>query len=119
VRDELMAEHPELAGAVFRAFEEAKDCYVERLCSGAIEAPTTVDRMHLRVAEITGADPLPYGVEPNRGVLEELIDHALAQKILRERPHLDSLFAAVGARDCSELEAGTGPGNGLGTRARD
>ena len=25
----------------------------------------------------------PYGVEPNRGVLEELIDHAVAQRILR------------------------------------
>jgi len=52
--------------------------------------------MHQRVLEITGADPLPYGVEPNRRVLDELIDHALAQKILRRRPDLDELFVPVG-----------------------
>jgi 4,5-dihydroxyphthalate decarboxylase len=95
VRDDLLEAHPELAGAVFRAFEEAKDRYVERLRAGAIESPTAADRMHRRVLEITGADPLPYGVEPNRRVLEELVDHALAQKILRTRPDLDALFARV------------------------
>ena len=49
--------------------------------------------MHERVLEITGADPLPYGIEPNRAVLEELIDHAVSQRILRDRPPLESLFA--------------------------
>jgi 4,5-dihydroxyphthalate decarboxylase len=95
VRDELLEAHPELAGAVFRAFEQAKDSYVEQLRSGAIESPTAVDRMHRRVLEITGEDPLPYGVEQNRRVLEELIGHALAQKILRRRPDIDTLFAPV------------------------
>jgi 4,5-dihydroxyphthalate decarboxylase len=95
VRDELLDRQPGLAGAVFAAFTEAKDRYVERLRAGAIESPTAVDRMHLRVLEITGDDPLPYGVEPNRRVLDELIDHALAQKILRRRPALDALFAGV------------------------
>ena len=95
VKDELLEVHPELAGAVFAAFEAAKDLYVERLRSGAIESPTAADRMHARVLERTGRDPLPYGVEPNRATIEELIDHALAQKILRRRPDVDSLFAAV------------------------
>lgn len=95
VRDELLAEHPELAAALFAAFEQAKDRYVERLRADAIEQPTAVDRMHRRVMEITGGDPLPYGVEPNRRVLEDLIDQALAQRILRERPNLDALFAGV------------------------
>jgi 4,5-dihydroxyphthalate decarboxylase len=96
VRDELLERHPGLAAALFAAFAEAKDRYVERLRGDAIERPTTVDRMHRRVLEITGADPLPYGVEPNRRVLDELIDHAVAQKILRRRPALDELFAPVG-----------------------
>ena len=30
------------------------------------------------------------------GVIYELIDHALAQKILRRRPDLDELFVPVG-----------------------
>jgi 4,5-dihydroxyphthalate decarboxylase len=95
VRDDLLEAHPELAPALFAAFEKAKNRYVDRLGADAIEQSTAVDRMHRRVLEITGSDPLPYGVEPNRAVLEELIDHALAQKILRRRPDVDALFAAV------------------------
>lgn len=84
VRDELL-EEPGLAADVFEAFAAAKRRYVE---SGRLE-PT-----HARVAEITGGDPLPYGIEPNRAALEELVEHALAQRILRRRPSVDDLFAA-------------------------
>ena len=56
---------------VFDAFAESKRLYVERLKAGAIEKPTGVDKVHQRVMEITGGDPLPYGIEPNRKVLEE------------------------------------------------
>jgi 4,5-dihydroxyphthalate decarboxylase len=82
VKDELL-EH---AAAIFAAFEEAKDRYVR---SGELEP------LHARVAEITGGDPLPYGVEPNRAAIEELIEHALRQRILTVRPDVDSLFARV------------------------
>lgn len=84
VRDELLDE-PGLAVDLFEAFVEAKRRYVE---SGRLEP------MHARVAEITGGDPLPYGIEPNRAALEELVEHALAQRILRRRPSVDDLFAA-------------------------
>jgi len=49
--------------------------------------------MYERVLGITGRDPLPYGVEPNRSTIEELIDHAVRQKILTRRPAVESLFA--------------------------
>ena len=42
-----------------------------------------------------GGDPLPYGIEPNRAVVQELIDHALAQRILTRRPTVEELFAPV------------------------
>jgi 4,5-dihydroxyphthalate decarboxylase len=90
VRDELLEAHPDLAGSVFDAFERAKDLYVERLRNGEVEDP-----LYGRVLEITGADPLPYGIEPNRATIEELIDHAVRQKILRRRPAIESLFARV------------------------
>jgi ABC-type nitrate/sulfonate/bicarbonate transport system substrate-binding protein len=96
VKDELLEANPALAPAVFTAFAEAKDQYVDRLRAGAIEAPTATDRMHARVLEITGSDPLPYGVEPNRAVIEELLDHAVSQRILERRPDVDSLFAVAG-----------------------
>jgi len=38
-------------------------------------------------------DPLPYGVEPNRKVVEELIGHALSQRIITHRLNVDELFA--------------------------
>lgn len=40
-----------------------------------------------------GGDPLPYGVEPNRKVLETLIGHATAQGILTRPVSVDAVFA--------------------------
>ncbi len=65
VKDDLLAEHPDLAADIFGAFAEAKRAYLETLKTGQIAQPTAVDKLHQRVMEITG-DPLPYGVEPNR-----------------------------------------------------
>lgn len=93
VKDELLESHPDLAGKVVDAFTEAKNLYVQRLRDDAIDDPTPIDVMHKRVLEITGADPLPYGIEPNRKMIEELIDHAVSQKILARRPEVESLFA--------------------------
>ena len=39
------------------------------------------------------SDPLPYGIEPNRKVLEELLRHALTQKIITQPVSVDELFA--------------------------
>jgi 4,5-dihydroxyphthalate decarboxylase len=94
VKDELLAAHPELGADVFEAFAESKRRYVEKLRSGAIEKPTAMDEMHRRVMEITGKDPLPYGIEPNRGPLEELIASAKEQGIIRRAFEPEELFAA-------------------------
>ena len=92
IKDELLAEHPDLAADVFNTFAEAKRRYVERLKASGIENPTAVDKLHQRVMEITG-DPLPYGIAPNRNVLEELIGHARAQGIVTKPVGIDALFA--------------------------
>lgn len=92
VRDELLATHPGLAPAIFDAFAEAKRIYVERLRSGGIEKPTAVDEMHRRVMEITGRDPLPYGIAPNRKTLEEVIRSALEQGIIARPLPVEELF---------------------------
>jgi 4,5-dihydroxyphthalate decarboxylase len=92
VRDELLEAHPGLAVAVFDAFATAKRRYVERLGAGAIEAPTPTDVMYRRVMEITGEDPLPYGIAPNRPMIEELIAHAVRQRILDRPPAVEELF---------------------------
>ena len=91
VKDDLLEAHPDLAADIFGAFAESKRLYLERLKAGAIDTPTAVDRVHRRVLEITG-DPLPYGIEPNRAVLEELVDHALTQGIITTRVAPEALF---------------------------
>jgi 4,5-dihydroxyphthalate decarboxylase len=47
--------------------------------------------VHQRVKEITG-DPLPYGIAPNRIVLDELIRHSLAQRIITRPVSVEALF---------------------------
>ncbi|MDB5945527.1 MAG: phtD [Ramlibacter sp.] len=93
VRDELLEANPALAADVFEAFAESKRRYVARLTAGEIENPTAVDRMHLRVMEITGRDPLPYGIEPNQPMLGEWIQHCLTQRIITRPVTVDALFA--------------------------
>jgi 4,5-dihydroxyphthalate decarboxylase len=93
VQDELLEAHPDLGACVFEAFAEAKNLYVERLRRGEIEQPTATDRLYKRVLDLTGGDPLPYGIEPNRRTIDRLIDHAVQQRILARRPDVESLFA--------------------------
>ena len=98
VRDDLLRERPDLGPAVFDAFARAKQRYVERLLAGSIASPTAADRTYQRVAEVTGADPLHYGIEPNRAVLEQLLRSAVDQRILQRPVALEDVFAA-GTRD--------------------
>jgi 4,5-dihydroxyphthalate decarboxylase len=95
IRDELLAQHPDLGRRVFDAFAESKQRYVEQLKAGTLPEETKTDRMHRTVMELTGwDDPLPYGIEPNRKVLEELIRSAVDQHILDRAPSLEEMFTA-------------------------
>jgi 4,5-dihydroxyphthalate decarboxylase len=91
VRDEVLDSHPDVAGAVFNAFVESKNLYLERLRKGRIDNLSNVDRLHMRMMDIAG-DPLPYGIASNRVVLENLIAHATAQEILRKPTEIAAVF---------------------------
>ncbi|MCV7286206.1 ABC transporter substrate-binding protein [Mycolicibacterium wolinskyi] len=90
VKDEVLQRYPDVAPALIDAFTEAKQQYVTRLRDG--EITSDADRMYARVLEITGTDPLPYGLEANRAMLEQLIDFALAQRILTKPVDIDEVF---------------------------
>ncbi len=92
VKDELLDDHPALAAEIFEAFAAAKRAYVDRLAAGKVEKPTAIDEMHKRVMDITGKDPLPYGIASNRNVLEEVIQSALEQKIITRPVTVEELF---------------------------
>lgn len=92
VKNELLAKHPDLATDVFEAFAEAKRIYVGKLRNDAIADLNKTDKMYKRVMEVTGEDPLPYGIEPNRENVEKLIEFALSQSIITRRPSFDEIF---------------------------
>jgi 4,5-dihydroxyphthalate decarboxylase len=95
IRDDLLAGHPDLGRRVFDAFARSKQLYVEQLKAGTLAEETKTDRMHRTVMELTGwDDPLPYGIEPNRKVLEELVRSAVDQRILHRAPRLEEMFTA-------------------------
>jgi 4,5-dihydroxyphthalate decarboxylase len=93
VRDAVLEENPDLAVQVFEAFAASKKLYVDDLKAGRIAAPTPIDRVHLAALEVMD-DPLPYGIAPNRKVLEMLMAHAVTQKIVPAAMDIDGLFAA-------------------------
>jgi len=84
VKNDILEAHPDLAADLFNVFVEAKKPYLEN--------PT--DPTHQRVIEITGRDPLPYGVEPNRQMIEAVIQYAQEQEILTRPFSMEELFAA-------------------------
>jgi len=92
IKDDLLAAHPGLAADAFNAFAQSKRVYIDRLKGGKIEKPTAVDEVHRRVMEIAG-DPLPYGIESNRRVLQELIGQAVTQGIIPKPFTVEELFA--------------------------
>lgn len=92
IKDDVLEAHPGVAAAIFDAFAEAKNLYVGRLRDGAIEHPSAVDRLYERVMQMMG-DPLPYGIEPNRAMLDELIRHAVTQGILAASMPAEDVFA--------------------------
>ncbi len=92
IRDEVLDNHPAVSAAIFEAFAAAKGSYVQALRAGTISTPTAIDNMNERVMGIIG-DPLPYGIEPNRLMIDTLISHAIDQGILTTRPKVEDLFA--------------------------
>jgi len=94
VKNELLRTHRDLAADVFNAFSEARRLYVERLAAGRIEQPSGDDVFFRRVMDITG-DPLPYGIEPNRQMLEAVIRQSLEQGIITRPMTVEELFPEI------------------------
>jgi len=92
VRDDVLREHPGVAVAIFDAFAEAKRRYVDALRNDGLTDPSAADRLYGRVMDVL-PDPLPYGVEPNRAMIDEMILHALTQGVIRRTVRAEEVFA--------------------------
>ena len=93
VRNDVLAAHPGVASDLFNAFSEAKRLYIARLAAGVTE--NADDEFFKRVMDVIG-DPLPYGIEPNRLMLEAIISHAVEQGIIPRRVGVEEIFHPEG-----------------------
>jgi 4,5-dihydroxyphthalate decarboxylase len=91
VRDRVLETHPTLGAALFDAFAESKRRYLRELAARAPGGLDATDRFYRRIMDMD-AEPLPYGIEPNRRVLETLVEHALTQRILTRPAPIETLF---------------------------
>ena len=92
VKDEILRSRPDVGHSLFRAFVEAKQPYIDRLAKADPESLAGADRTNWLVAQTTGSDPLPYGLDANRAMLDKLVAYAIVQGILPEAPDLETLF---------------------------
>ena len=90
VKDSVLAEHPWVAKSIFDAFSQAKDEWLARLDSG--EATTATDKKYLKLREIVGHDPMPYGMAANLRTIEALEQTAFKQGLTPRRMTIDELF---------------------------
>jgi 4,5-dihydroxyphthalate decarboxylase len=82
VRNEVLERRPELPGALFAAFVQAKQNYLQRVASGAATGPE--DKRYHKLSELVG-DPLPYGLDENAKSFEALVRYAYIQRLIPRR----------------------------------
>jgi len=93
IRSDVLRATPGLATAVWDAYSGCKTrAYHRRL--GTTLAPWSARHWSETFALFDG-DPLPYGLAPNRRVLERLGAYLCAQGLARTLPPLDTLFIPV------------------------
>ena len=93
VRNDVLEVNPDIAVEIFNAFAEAKRPYVERLRAGILNPASANDGELKAVMDITG-DPLPYGVESNRQMLEAIVRYSVEQGVLTRPFAISELFAS-------------------------
>ena len=97
IRRELHERHPQIAGALYRAFVKAKDAEQAKMrYRGTLRY--MLPWMHAELDDIDavfGGDPWPYGVEPNRPTLEALVRYLEEQGVITKAPRVDELFVSV------------------------
>jgi 4,5-dihydroxyphthalate decarboxylase len=93
VKDQLLEAYPGLAKDIFETFSRAKNLHVSQLLGGQIAEPSKPDQVALKIAEITKKDPMPFGVEPSRAMIEAINQYATEQKIIPRPFKMEEIWA--------------------------
>ncbi len=89
-KDATLESNDGLTSELFDLFNEAKSQYLCSLLSGDATAP--MDRALLKMAEIVGDDPIPYGYESSRKTLETFIGFNVEQGIIPKAVDPEEMF---------------------------
>jgi 4,5-dihydroxyphthalate decarboxylase len=94
IRADVYAEQPWLARSLFKAFSLAKKASDENMYRTNALPYTLPWMIPLieRTRRVMGADPWPYGIEPNRPTLEAFTRHLEEQSLTEGRLAVDDLF---------------------------
>lgn len=97
VRESVYRDHPWVVHSLYKAFVASKAWCLEQMrFSGALRY--TLPWLHAEMEEaerVLGADPWPYGLEPNRTTLETLGRYVVEQGFVDRVLPLEELFAPV------------------------
>ena len=97
MREDLYAEHPWVAEAMFKACEASKKLAVENMrYSGAqrLMLPWLYDEI-AEMQALMGANAWAYGVERNRPLLEAFMQYLVEQAFLEAPTPIEDLFAPI------------------------
>jgi 4,5-dihydroxyphthalate decarboxylase len=95
VRKELVAQHPWLPVAIYKAFEAAKAIALDRLADPSapkVSLPFLEEQI-AAAQQLMGRDYWPYGVAANRATLEAFLAHHHEQGLSQRKLALQELFA--------------------------
>ena len=97
IRKDVYEKHPFLATSLYKALCAAKDHALAKMrYVGALRymLPWMTDDMD-EMEQVFGADPWPYGIEPNRPTLNALVTYLHDQGLIKAPIPIDDLFVPV------------------------
>lgn len=92
IRNDALSRRPSFGEEVCRAYDAAKQYAYHTLQDERMTALPFMRAFVDDMVELCGDDPWPYGLEPNRAVLDKFLQYALAQGLTRRRLTVEELF---------------------------
>ena len=96
MRRQVLDDNPWVARNLYDAFLESKNRSVERLLDPAVSRYPLpwLPAYGRRMADLFGGDPFPYGIEPNRATVGQLLQYAHQQGIAHRPATPEEVFPA-------------------------
>ena len=92
VRGSLAREHPAIVANLYRAFHESKRAAQESLSRDKSRGLLFGNEQLAATCESFADDPFPYGIGPNRAMLETVFQLCQEHGLVRDKPSIAPLF---------------------------